>query len=634
MRYNRSTSRILIPLLLCLLSAIANAQHNFHLSGSNHIQLKPYFGILEDQSNQFQPISLLKNPSNFQSIKSFKPQRLDDNFWLLTSFSVDTSTAAVITFRHLTYAELYLQADTPNAPIIHRKAGAFRPLNEIKNGDSRFHFSLDLERNVAYKLLLKSKHTKKYQPVFDFELSERGNFIEKKTSSELLDLWLQGASSLLIIYIFLSWLTTRYRPFIWLMLFALGFHLYDISLNRYFIDWFLPNSPQHGWLFVQLFLQIGLVGLFLLLIDSWKIRDKSIKLYRYGKMVVISIFIIALISLIINFFSTNYRLSTQINIYFSLVFLAYAIYTPIALWHQLDKQERYLVYGLGLYVTATIFFNITITLWGEQLYLITPIATKIISIAVVLLFLAGLNARLRQNEKDKLHYLDELNQLQKHQNELLEESVSLRTVELNQRNQRIETLMNELNHRVKNNLQLLYSLNSLQLPTVAEASTTHILKDNIARIKAMMLVNDSLNPSHNTNEKAASLNEFIAEIVAHSKRMFVSETPTTITLDIDKELVLDSKVGLSLGLIVSELITNSYKHAFATQSEPAINISISLKDQHWQMQYSDNGSGLKSNKDNSFGLTLIRDLTRQLKGNVEIVSNNGLTYLFNFPNLI
>lgn len=116
--------------------------------------------------------------------------------------------------------------------------------------------------------------------------------------------------------------------------------------------------------------------------------------------------------------------------------------------------------------------------------------------------------------------------------------------------------------------------------------------------------------------------------------MFVSETPTTITLDIDKELVLDSKVGLSLGLIVSELITNSYKHAFATQSEPAINISISLKDQHWQMQYSDNGSGLKSNKDNSFGLTLIRDLTRQLKGNVEIVSNNGLTYLFNFPNLI
>ncbi|WP_162796080.1 histidine kinase dimerization/phosphoacceptor domain -containing protein [Pedobacter nanyangensis] len=610
---------------------MARSQHSFRLSGPNQIPLKPHFSILEDRSNQYQAADLLKNTSAFQAIKNFKVQRMDDVFWLFVPFKVDTSTAAVVTFRHLTHAELYLQADTPNAPILSQKAGAFRPLNEIKNGDSRFHFSIDLEQHLPYKLLLKSKHTKKYQPVFDFELSNQGNFIEKKTNSELLDLWLQGASSLLIIYIFFSWLTTKYRPFIFLMLFALGFHLYDISLNRYFIDWLLPNAPQYGWLFVQHFLQLGLVGLFLLLIDSWKIRDKNMRLYRYGKMVIACIFVIAVISFLINFTSSNYKLSTQINICFSLIFLAYAIYTPIVLWHQLDKQERYLVYGLALYVTATIFFNITITLWGEQLYLITPIATKIISITVVLLFFTGLNARLRQNELDKLRYLDELNQLQKYQNELLEESVALRTSELSQRNQRIETLMNELNHRVKNNLQLLYSLNSLQLPSVAEASTTHLLKDNIARIKAMMLVNDSLNPSHNASEKTASLNEFIAEIAAHSKRMFVPESPTKITLNIDEKLVLDSKVGLSLGLIVSELITNSYKHAFATQPEPAIHISISLKNRQWEMQYRDNGSGIHLAKENSFGLTLIRDLTRQLKGSVETANNHGLTYLFNFP---
>lgn len=535
-----------------------------------------------------------------------------------------------ISFRHLTHAELFLRADTPNASIMAKKAGAFRPAKEIDKGDGRFHFSIELMPNISYTLLIKSTHTKKYKPVFDFELSNRDNFLDKQRQSELTDLWMQGASVMLIFYIFLSWLTTRYRSFIWLLMFALGFHLYDISLNGYFTDWVFPNSPWYGWLFVQTFLQLGLSGLFLLIIDSWNIKQKNPRLYGYGKIVIASIIAIAIISLFINTTTTNYQLSTRINIVFSVILLAYAMAAPIVLWWQLDKQERYLAYGLALYVVGTIFFNITISLWGEQLYLVMPLVSKFVSICVALLFLMGLNARLRQNEKDKMRYLNELNSLQKHQNEILEENVALRTTELEQRNQRIETLMNELNHRVKNNLQLLYSLNSLQLPSVAEPTTAHVLRDNIARIKAMMLVNDSLNPSYNTGERVASLKEFIAEIVAHSKRMFDSKTPAAIHLKIDEDLMLDTKVSLSLGLIVSELITNSFKHAFKKQPTPTIYITITIENNKWLMQYSDNGDGMSTKKANSFGLTLIEDLTRQLKGTIKMANNNGLTYFLTF----
>ncbi len=602
-------------------------------SGRDALSLKPYFEIFEDDErvNTYQTVFI--NPALFSAIHHFKYKKKNNDFWLKTSLMVKQNTNAIISFKHLTHAELFLIENGAIEKAIVRKAGAFRPINDITKGDSRFHFSLELLPNINYTLLIKSTHTKQYDPVFDFVLSNRDDFVGKQHQRELIDLWLQGASALLVLYIFLSWFSTRYRPFIWLMLFALGFHFYNISQTRYLIDWFFPSNPQKGWLLVQSFLHLGLFGLFTLLVDSWNIKEKNIKLYRYGKTVIISIIIIAITSLFINHFFSNYKLSTQINIIFSLIFISYAISTPIILWKKLDKQERYLAYGLGLYVAATTFFNITISLWGEQLYLVTPIVTKIISIIVVLLFLTGLNARLRQNEKDRMRYLNELNLLQKHQNELLEENVAARTVELEQRNQRIETLMNELNHRVKNNLQLLYSLNSLQLPSVATPATSHILKDNIARIKAMMLVNESLNPIYNKGEKATSLKDFIAEIVTHSKKMFASQTPTAIKLEIDQNLILDSKVGLSLGLIVSELITNSFKHAFIHEPNPKICIRIYVENQEWNMWYSDNGTGINTEKVNTFGLTLIKDLTRQLKGTFNAFNENGLQYSFTFPNL-
>ncbi|MGV3547171.1 MAG: 7TM diverse intracellular signaling domain-containing protein, partial [Pedobacter sp.] len=489
---------------------------------------------------------------------------------------------------------------------------------------------LELAKDVTYQLLIKSTHVKKYEPILDFQLSNKNDFLETRAKSELTDLWLQGASVLLIFYVLLSWLFTKYRPYLWLALFAFGFYLYDIALNRYLIDWFFPNHPQSAWLGIQTFLHIGLLGLFLLIIDSWNLKAKSQKLYKYGRALIIAIILLSLTSFTINYFTSNYSLTTKINILFSFIPITYASYTVCKLWKQLDKQERYLAYGLVLYFSATIFFNITISIWGEKLYLLTPIASKVISISVVLIFLTGLNARLRKNEKDKMHYLNELNLLQKHQNEILESSVASRTEQLNQRNQHIETLMNELNHRVKNNLQLLYSLNSLQLSSVAEPSTLHILKDNIARIKAMMLVNDSLNPLIDAKPHSKSLKEFISEIAAHSKRMFLDQPNVEIRLSIDEALALDSKTGLSLGLIVSELITNSFKHAFAAHNSPQINIKISSKIDHWFLNYSDNGIGFKDKTHNGFGISLIIDLTRQLKGSVEVIDDEGLSYIFNF----
>src|SRR6202000_1199000 len=92
---------------------------------------------------------------------------------------------------------------------------------------------------------------------------------------------------------------------------------------------------------------------------------------------------------------------------------------------------------------------------------------------------------------------------------------------LAERNTKIQTLINELNHRVKNNLQLLYSLLSLQLPIVRDDASREILKGNIGKIRAMMLVNQKLFSFE--KEGSISLCEFISELAAHLQKIYDSK---------------------------------------------------------------------------------------------------------------
>ena len=584
--------------------------------------------IVEDSTQHYSVNQIINTPSLFRSIKGFKPKEQTNTFWLITRFSSTEQTGASISFNHLSYADLYFMADTPGSKITHHQAGAFRSINDITKGDSRFDFFIKLDPKTPYIIVLKSRHTKKYPPIFDFYLSERYQFLEAKFKSELNELWPQGASALLFIYILLRWISTRYRPFIWLMLFVGAFNLYGIALNRYLIDWFFPSSPLLGWLIVQHFLHLGLIGLYLLLLDSWDLKQKDLGLYKWGKAFIYGMILLSMGIFINNYYTSNYRLSGEITIIFSIPLLIYSVIMLIKIWKKLDKQELLLAYGLICFILMNICSSAGLTIFGEHYFTIIPRVAKAVSICIAFLFLMGLNGRLRQNAVDKTRYLKELTLLQQHQNELLEESVMERTKELSQRNAHIETLMNELNHRVKNNLQMLYSLNSLRLASKDSTDANGILRDNVSRIKAMMLVNENL--QLNESDQPFSLKPFIESIIAHSSQVFEAENTVSFKVAIAPELTLESRLGLPLGLIISELIVNSYKHAFKNCTSPEICIQVRALENAWHMSYGDNGCGMSENSHPSFGTNLIRDLTRQIQGKMDIVNHKGLTYTFTF----
>lgn len=595
--------------------------------------MRPHFSIIEDDTAVYNADTLITNPGLFRSGGGLSRAKPGSIFWLFTRIKTADATDAVISFKHLSYADLYIMPDTPGATAIHHRAGAFRPLEEISPGDSRFHFHVKLAGGTTYRVLIRSLHTKQYLPVLNFELNDFHRFNKTKQQRELVDFWFQGAALLLLLYVLITWIITRYRPYCWLGVFITGLLLYNLALNRYLIDWFFPSNPYSGWRFTVHFLHMAMAGLYLLVLDFWKVKEKDYQLYRLGKVVLYGILLLSVLSFFIHHYTGNFRIMSQVNSIFLIVQVSYLV-RLLLLWKRFDKQERFLAYGVILYLAVALFVTLALLVAGEAAFGLFGILSGCLLVTVSLLFLTGINGKLWQNEKDKTLYLAQLNQLQQQQNQRLEESVAERTRELNRRNEHIELLMNELNHRVKNNLQLLYSLNSLQLSCNKDDHAGNILRDNVARIKAMMLVNDSLNPGKHSGNKTISPVTFIADIAEHSKKMFARSAPVDIGLRIDNTLVLDATAGLCLGLIVSELITNSCKHAFAQQPQPRIDITIPAAGDHWEMHYRDNGRGFSDPPDDSFGLTLIADLTRQLKGHYSLQQHNGVNYLFNFPNLV
>ena len=603
------------------------AQKSFVFDSKNkEINLKPYFEVLEDAGHSFTAEKLVNQKALFKPISGFKPNSPTSDFWLITRVTSREQAEATIHFKNLSFAELYFMADTPNAKMMHREAGAFRPAAMIADGDSRFYFTIKLDQQLPYIILIKSSHIKNYPPIFDFYLTERYTFLQAKYKSELNDLWPQGASALLFLYIFLRWITTRYRPFIWLMLFVAAFNLYGIALNRYLIDWLFPSIPQIGWLLPQHFLHLGLLGLYLLLLDSWDIKRKNLKLYKLGKSLMFGLLTLTIAVFISNYYFVNFELAGKMTISFLAVLLLYSIWLLVKIWKQLNNQELYLAYGLIFFFAVIIVGSLSVLIFEESSYAILPNLSKAISIFIAFLFLMGLNGRLRQNELDNNNYLKELNLLQQHQNEILEVSVKERTNELRQRNAHIETLINEINHRVKNNLQMLYSLNSLRLNSKENTEANDILKDNISRIKAMMLVNENL--QFNEDDQQLVLNSFINSIIDHCSRIFEAEQEVSFVIDIPDFLSLDSKFALPLGLIISELLVNSYKHAFKHIAAPSISIVVDQSANGLKIDYRDNGIGMSKSAIPSFGTNLIQDLARQIQAKVSSSNENGVHYSF------
>lgn len=223
-------------------------------------------------------------------------------------------------------------------------------------------------------------------------------------------------------------------------------------------------------------------------------------------------------------------------------------------------------------------------------------------------------------------------------NLLLEQEVQLRTAEIEKQKQIIEqnlaekeVLLKEIHHRVKNNLQIIYSLLNLQKETITDEQILNAIKVGQTRIKSMSLVHEIL--YKNEDIKSIELAQYIRNLVEHIENNYSKN-------GVDTEIQLEPceagmNVAIPLGLTINEVVSNAFKHAFHESKKGLLKITGTVKEGVFRIIISDNGPGFdpEKNKDGeeTLGLMLINDMIRQLKGTKEIEIKSGTRYVFNIP---
>jgi Amt family ammonium transporter len=193
-----------------------------------------------------------------------------------------------------------------------------------------------------------------------------------------------------------------------------------------------------------------------------------------------------------------------------------------------------------------------------------------------------------------------------------------------------ELLLREIHHRVKNNLQVISSLLSLQSRSSKDEHAIEMAKESQNRIKVMALIHEKLYRSKDFAN--VEFNDYIKNLV-HDLFASYKVSTSRISLKMEIENIsLGIDTAIPTGLIINELVTNCLKYAFAKDTDGEVRISLrSIDDGHNELIVSDNGVGLPESLDikkaESLGLRMITNLTeRSLHGKVNINRDNGTEF--------
>lgn len=179
-------------------------------------------------------------------------------------------------------------------------------------------------------------------------------------------------------------------------------------------------------------------------------------------------------------------------------------------------------------------------------------------------------------------------------------------------NERSEILLSELHHRVKNNLQLIYSMLNLQSRRSVSIDTKQQLAAVQSRLQSISLVHENLCSS--SNFESVELDSYLHSLVANLQKIYHNdESSVTIKYDLEPlQISLDK--AISLGLIVNEIVSNAFKYAFRPFIPGFLNFTVRLDEGNCVIEISDNGPGFLfiNSESTSLGIKLVKSMCKQL----------------------
>ena len=312
--------------------------------------------------------------------------------------------------------------------------------------------------------------------------------------------------------------------------------------------------------------------------------------------------------------STNYAVLTM-NFSFGheAGFLRYYFAAPLVIFTLFHyKQITHIILGMSLYMSSFVLGQLFYLAGVPALLEFSPEILSnlsILNIFLTLLFLTLLTKGFSKQYYESYKALDE-----QHKN--LQKLIGEKN-----------TLLSETHHRVKNNLAVISGLFDLQMIYNQNQEVSEILNNSKRRIKSMSMIHESLY----IQDDLANIDfkEYISQMINEIESSIKTNPDIEVKLDV-QGLHFELQRAVPLGLIVNEVLTNAFKHAFQPNQKGEIRV-IFKKEEKYILQIKDNGKGLPSELDSgSLGMTLIDALVQQLEGEYSYGSENGTTFEMQF----
>ncbi len=302
------------------------------------------------------------------------------------------------------------------------------------------------------------------------------------------------------------------------------------------------------------------------------------------------------------------------------------------------------IQDLRYLLMPVILFSLLMPAWVTSLFvavnlvalLIIPTVVYDVSFLTVLVqpvsfFLIGsVLVIIAANHREKLG--------RERESKILQTAEALRQSEtgLQESLQEKEMLLKEIHHRVKNNMQIVSSLLSLQSGYVQDPQALQIFRESQNRVYSMALIHEKLYRSDNLAQ--IDLSDYVRDI-AHSLVLSYSNVSSGIQLNFDTEqVILGIDAAVPCGLILNELISNALKHAFPDKQSGEIKISLHNAAQQIHLQVADTGIGFPPDLDfqhtTSLGLILVNNLVKQLNGSIALQNHKGVVFDIDFPQIL
>lgn len=215
---------------------------------------------------------------------------------------------------------------------------------------------------------------------------------------------------------------------------------------------------------------------------------------------------------------------------------------------------------------------------------------------------------------------------------LLNEQLTKKNKEVEQANASLSQKNQEILHRAKNHLTMLSVFMKQEARRVDDPKAKSALLETENRLQAISLIDRKLNSNQGVE---IAIKEYLEELTTYIKQTF-PENGKALTLKTNlASIMVNPEEAVWIGLIINELMTNSYKYAFKNTTNPEIEISLNQEENNkLKMNYRDNGSGIvqpiNEQYTKSFGQQLIHNFTEQMNGQLDIFNNKGLIYDFQF----